>query len=422
MNLRGSTDRERKTYNLPVSTDIAVLLGTGISTQPRDIVLTTKQGRFKHISELNPHYDCLTYPLFGANLGWELNIPKHERTNKLSIREFYAYRMHERGCDFNIMLYGKRLYHQYIVDQFAKMEQNNIRWVKEHQQKIRADVYQGIADYNIKDSRNPEEIGRRIILPSTYQGSPRHLQQLFQDAMTMTATLGQPGGMVTVTTNPYWDEIQHELKEHETYNDRPDIVARVFHEKLDEILKDITEKQVLGKVVGHLYVIEFQKRGLPHSHIIYILEKEERLSSDPTLIDHIVSAELPDPDTQPKLFAQVTKHNLHGPCRGGDWSHHVPCMQDNHRSKYYPKDFNEDTYIDEDSNYPIYRRRNNGRTFHHQTKQYTFNNCHVVPYNPYLTHRSLGPTSFKDLRSYEDITYDCFKEAANARRLLADDK
>ena len=97
-------------------------------------------------------------------------------------------------------------------------------------------------------------------------------------------------------------------------------------------------------------------------------------------------------------------------------------MQDNHRSKYYPKDFNEDTYIDEDSNYPIYRRRNNGRTFHHKTKQYTFNNCHVVPYNPYLTQRSLGPTSFKDLRSYEDITYDSFQEAANAQRLLADDK
>ena len=34
----------------------------------------------------------------------------------------------------------------------------------------------------------------------------------------------------------------------------------------------------------------------------------------------------------------------------------------------------------------------------------------------------IGPTSFEDLRSYEDITYDCFKEAANARRLLADDK
>ena len=124
-------------------------------------------------------------------------------------------------------------------------------------------------------------------------------------------------------------------------------------------------KHVLGKVVGHLYVIKFQKRGLPHLHIIYILDKEEHLSSDPTLIDRIVSAELPDPETQPQLFAQVTKHNLHGPCGGSDWSH-ASCMQDNHFSKYYPKDFNEDMYIDEESNYPIYRRRNNGRTFDHK--------------------------------------------------------
>ena len=59
--------------------------------------------------------------------------------------------------------------------------------------------------------------------------------------MTTTATLGQPGKMITVTTNPYWNEIQQELKANETYNDRPDIVARVFHKKLDEIIKDITE-------------------------------------------------------------------------------------------------------------------------------------------------------------------------------------
>lgn len=306
---------------------------------------------------------------------------KKNSINKLSIREFYSYRMHERTNEFNILLYGKRLFHQYIVDQFAKMEQNNIRWIKSNQKSIRADVYQGLADFNASDI-STETIGRRIILPSSYRGSPRHLRQLFQDAMSTTATLGKPGGMITVTTNPHWIEIERELKANQSYNDRPDIVARVFHEKVVAIIEDIMVNQVLGKVIGYLHVIEFQKRGLPHAHIIYILEANENWTV-PEHTNCIVSAELPDPITQPKLYEEVTKHNMHGPC--GKDRMDSPCMQDGQCSKYYPKSFNPRTYIEENDNYAIYRRRNNGRTYYHRGRHYTFDNRHVVPYNPYLT-------------------------------------
>jgi hypothetical protein len=40
---------------------------------------------------------------------------------------------------------------------------------------------------------------------------------------------------------------------------RPDLCARVFHRLL--------ERDVPGRVVAHVYVIEFQKRGLPHALI-----------------------------------------------------------------------------------------------------------------------------------------------------------
>ncbi len=36
----------------------------------------------------------------------------------------------------------------------------------------------------------------------------------------------------------------------------------------------LLEKDVIGKVVGYNAVIEFQKRGLPHAHILLIFNEE----------------------------------------------------------------------------------------------------------------------------------------------------
>ena len=65
-------------------------------------------------------------------------------------------------------------------------------------------------------------------------------------------------------SNPKWSEIQNELKPFETANDRPDLCARVFNLKLKTLLDDILKNHILGDIVAHVYVIEFQKRGLPY--------------------------------------------------------------------------------------------------------------------------------------------------------------
>jgi hypothetical protein len=58
--------------------------------------------------------------------------------------------------------------------------------------------------------------------------------------------------------------------------DRPDLVARVFKQKKDQLMNDLIVGEVLGKVVAHMHVIEFQKRGLPHAHILLILAAQDR--------------------------------------------------------------------------------------------------------------------------------------------------
>ena len=80
-----------------------------------------------------------------------------------------------------------------------------------------------------------------------------------------------PDFFITMTCNRHWEEIKQELRKGESAKDRPDLVARVFKQKKDQLLKDINSSKVFGKVPAVLWVIEFQKWGLPHVHILVIL-------------------------------------------------------------------------------------------------------------------------------------------------------
>ena len=80
--------------------------------------------------------------------------------------------------------------------------------------------------------QNMGEIGRRTILPSSFIGSPRYMQQCYQDAMAIVRVMGKPSVFVTFTCNPGWPEIKAELKNDQTAVSRPDLTARVFNMKL----------------------------------------------------------------------------------------------------------------------------------------------------------------------------------------------
>lgn len=127
-----------------------------------------------------------------------------------------------------------------------------------------------------------------------------------------------------------------------------------------------------------MYTIEFQKRGLPHAHILLWLSKDHKLvtTSD---IDKFISAEIPDPRLYPNLNKVVSTYMLHGPCGRGNYK--SPCMANGKCSKFFPKKFQESTIIDEDG-YPVYRRRDNGVFV--EKKGIRMDNSYVVPYNPQL--------------------------------------
>ncbi|XP_019447295.1 PREDICTED: uncharacterized protein LOC109350519 [Lupinus angustifolius] len=181
-----------------------------------------------------------------------------------------------------------------------------------------------------------------------------------------------------MTCNPSWNEITSELQHFQTTQDRPDLTTRIFRAKFEQLRTDVIDKGVLGNVKSYMYVTEFQKRGLPHVHMLLILENSDKLHS-PEEYDAIVRAEIPHYDEEPQLHHTVLKHMVHGPC--GMLNPNAPCMKDGRCKKNFPKNFCTQTRQGSDS-YLEYKRRCH--------EPVTLNRCvaidnrWVVPYNPWL--------------------------------------
>lgn len=262
-------------------------------------------------------------------------------------------------------------------------------WVVENQDKLRSDSLAGLLDYlssgndttpalSATHTASPAAVGKPIILPATFGGSPRALHQAYLDSMALVARFGKPDYLITMTANPTWPEITANLRPGETAADRPDLVARVFQCKLKELLRLLTKDGFLGTAVAWTWVVEFQKRGLPHAHILLIVSTTDKPTT-PKQIDEVVSAELPCPDTQPELYRLVESHMIHGPC--GPLNPSCPCMQDGLCTKNYPKAFLSATRV-RDGGYPEYRRRES--TPLRTAKRGLLDTRSVVPYNPGL--------------------------------------
>src|SRR5882762_1972800 len=128
-----------------------------------------------------------------------------------------------------------------------------------------------------------------------------------------------------MTANPSWPEIDDNLFEYQaddddpdqprkrqTASDRPDIVTRVFAQKIKAMLKDIKDG-LFGDVLGFVFTIEFHKCGLPHIHLLIFWRQQYKIHDAPH-VDTIVSVQIPDPVAHPMLYATITKCMMHGPC------------------------------------------------------------------------------------------------------------
>ncbi|GBP38710.1 hypothetical protein EVAR_42915_1 [Eumeta japonica] len=142
---------------------------------------------------------------------------------------YYAYRMMIRTHEENVILKCRRLFQQFAVDMYVKVETERLAFIRFNQAKLRSEDYIHLRDA-IHSDGDVQNIGRLTILPSTYIGSPRHMHEYAQDAMTYVRNYGTPDLFITVTCNPKWTEIERELEPGQKPQDRHDIIARVFQQ------------------------------------------------------------------------------------------------------------------------------------------------------------------------------------------------
>lgn len=319
--------------------------------------------------------------------------------------DFYAYRiMIRRGEPYNHILKCRQLFHQFIVDMYAKIESERLLFLRLNQKKLRAEEYIHLRDAIANDG-NINDIGQICILPATYTGSPRHMHEYAQDAMTYVRKYGRPDLFITFTCNPAWAEITNLLLTGQASTHRHDITARVFKQKVTRLMDLITKNHIYGETRCWMYSIEWQKRGLPHAHILIWL-KEKIVS---TQIDSFISAELPDPEEDPELFEVIRKNMVHGPC--GALNPNSPCMKDGKCTKRFPRQMLQETQTGNDG-YPLYRRRKPEDGGHTTTIEVNnvdvdIDNRWIVPYTPLLSKTFKAHINVESCMSVKSIKYIC---------------
>ncbi|CAN1317218.1 ATP-dependent DNA helicase PIF1 [Linum perenne] len=291
------------------------IVGSRIESDRRyDLPTGVELAGLMRITSMNPKYDALHFPLL---------FPHGEDGFHLGIRydSRYASETQKRK---NVT---QREYYCYRLQFRADEGKTLIRGGKMLQHYC-IDAFTTVEQsrlsyirYHQKELRSDIYQGLNIgdlILPSSYTCSPRYMKQLYLDGMAICQYFGNPDLFIT---------------------------------------------------------FKFQKRGLPHVHILIWLHRDDKLI-DPMAIDKAISAELPDPNIDPFGYETVSKFMIHGPC--GISRPTSPCMDDGRCKKNFPKAYNSETRLNDDASV-TYKRRDNGVTV--DREGITMDNRYVVPYN-----------------------------------------
>ena len=119
------------------------------------------------------------------------------------VKYWLAFRKETDESRFNPLHWGGLLFQEWIVDQCLQIDQERLDYNRTHVNKKIASVYDTINEYlRNKSEEMSAELGKKIILPSSYIGSPRYMSEAYDDAMGIVRAFGKPDIFMTMTCNP----------------------------------------------------------------------------------------------------------------------------------------------------------------------------------------------------------------------------
>ena len=122
------------------------------------------------------------------------------------------------------------LFQQYCVDNWAKIQQNNLNFLYFNQNTLHASKYRNVQNRFLK-GKSLDHAGYKL-LPSSSYGTPRWLDQHCADSLSIVRHFGYVDYFITMTANRNWPEVRNALFLNNSSIDRADIVTRVFNLKV----------------------------------------------------------------------------------------------------------------------------------------------------------------------------------------------
>ncbi|XP_071712981.1 uncharacterized protein [Rutidosis leptorrhynchoides] len=193
--LIGSSDKDGRTHNLITANEVAAIVVGDIdgTADQRDIILETRSRKLKRIK------DGYGTDVYHRGVDAETDFGHI----KLTLREFFAYRLQARVGETYLILLSKKLLQQFIVDAYTMVENTRLNYILNNQKILRVSPCSDLYDAQESGHQEASNIGNRVILPSSFTGGAR-----------------------------------------------PDISTRVFKIKLDSLMRKFRVEKIFGKVVA----------------------------------------------------------------------------------------------------------------------------------------------------------------------------
>ncbi|KAJ4782188.1 hypothetical protein LUZ62_066445 [Rhynchospora pubera] len=262
--IRISSSRQQQgmQYSAPAADEVVGLVVGDFDENHsrRDIVIQSRGGHLERVNPLHRKYFALQYPLihtrgedsYTEDIQYDTSAASSSNVQRahVTMLEYYRYRLHVRTDEGLTLFKCGRLFQQICVDMYACIEDARLSYLYHHQDSLRIDTMDNIRTAVLQGDMFGHQIGKRFILPTSFVGGPRYLFQNYQDALAVCRLLGPPHLFITFTCNPAWAEVRRNLMGTQQPSDRPDLVCRVFKMKLDEMIRDIKDRNCFGRIAA----------------------------------------------------------------------------------------------------------------------------------------------------------------------------
>ncbi|XP_024120187.1 uncharacterized protein LOC112141313 [Oryzias melastigma] len=167
------------------------------------------------------------------------------------------------------------------------------------------------------------------------RGTPAYWEKTTKDLFAMIRQLGNPTWFLTVSAAEMrWPEVIQAIKRQQgeevnfealNWTEKTDILRsnpvttmRMFEKRVEALFRDLilSAAQILGRVIDFFFRVEYQNRGSPHIHCLLWVDGAPVFDKDDdqtvcSFISKYISAQLPNPTTQPELYKTVKEVQTH---------------------------------------------------------------------------------------------------------------